>query len=114
MIDLAEIHSLSEFQRNTRSHIRRLKKNGKPQVLTVNGRRVVFQGVNRHEFDPGHGRVLSEETMREDVLLMKPLVARRPVGHAATSVVSMRRSRPLVAERRRRPLVAAGRQPVSR
>ncbi|NUR30690.1 MAG: DUF4981 domain-containing protein [Catenulispora sp.] len=40
-------------------------------VLTVNGRRVVLRGVNRHEFDPDHGRAVSRETMRRDVELMK-------------------------------------------
>ena len=36
-IELANIQSLSDFQRNTRTHIRKLKKSGKPVVLTVNG-----------------------------------------------------------------------------
>jgi hypothetical protein len=36
-LDLANIHSLSDFQRNTKDHIRRLKKCGRPAVLTVNG-----------------------------------------------------------------------------
>jgi beta-galactosidase len=40
-------------------------------VLTVNGRRVLFRGVNRHEFDPDRGRAVTEETMLQDVLLMK-------------------------------------------
>src|SRR5450631_408158 len=40
-------------------------------VLTVNGRRVLLRGVNRHEFDPDRGRALTAETMRQDVLLMK-------------------------------------------
>ncbi len=40
-------------------------------LLKVNGRRVLLRGVNRHEFDPDHGRVVSEELMRRDVLLMK-------------------------------------------
>ena len=38
MLDVRNIFSLSEFQRNTRQHVRRLKKTGKPEVLTVNGR----------------------------------------------------------------------------
>ncbi len=37
----------------------------------VNGRHVKLKGVNRHEFDPDHGRTLSRETMLQDVLLMK-------------------------------------------
>ncbi len=40
-------------------------------VIKVNGRRILFKGVNRHEFHPDHGRALTEEIMLEDVLLMK-------------------------------------------
>jgi len=38
VIDLKNIYSLSEFQRKTREHIRRLKRSGRPEVLTVNGK----------------------------------------------------------------------------
>lgn len=41
------------------------------KVIKVNGRRVLFRGVNRHEFHPDHGRALDNETMLADVLLMK-------------------------------------------
>jgi hypothetical protein len=37
MINLRDIHPLSDFQRNARAHIRRLKKTGRPEVLTVHG-----------------------------------------------------------------------------
>lgn len=37
----------------------------------VNGRRVVFHGVNRHETHPERGRAFNEEFAREDLLLMK-------------------------------------------
>jgi beta-galactosidase len=40
-------------------------------VLRVNGRRVLFRGVNRHEFDPDTGRAVGEDVMLADVLLMK-------------------------------------------
>ncbi|MEU8569555.1 glycoside hydrolase family 2 TIM barrel-domain containing protein [Streptomyces pathocidini] len=40
-------------------------------VLKVNGRRILFRGVNRHEFHPEHGRAVDLETMRRDVELMK-------------------------------------------
>ncbi|MFF7177105.1 glycoside hydrolase family 2 TIM barrel-domain containing protein [Streptomyces sp. NPDC008121] len=40
-------------------------------VLTVNGRRILFRGVNRHEFHPETGRSLDLATMRQDVELMK-------------------------------------------
>jgi len=38
MIALKDIRSLTDFQRNTKSHLRRLKSTGRPEVLTVNGR----------------------------------------------------------------------------
>ncbi|MBP2351470.1 beta-galactosidase [Kribbella aluminosa] len=40
-------------------------------VLTVNGNRVLFSGVNRHEFHPDRGRALTEQDMLDDVLIMK-------------------------------------------
>ena len=39
--------------------------------LLINGEPVTILGVNRHEFDPDHGRTLSEEAMRRDLDLMK-------------------------------------------
>lgn len=38
MISLENIHSLSDFQRNAKDHIDRLKETGAPEVLTVNGK----------------------------------------------------------------------------
>ncbi|MEE1764245.1 glycoside hydrolase family 2 TIM barrel-domain containing protein [Streptomyces sp. SP18BB07] len=40
-------------------------------LLKVNGKAILFKGVNRHEWHPEKGRSLDLETMREDVLLMK-------------------------------------------
>ncbi|MFF8726114.1 glycoside hydrolase family 2 TIM barrel-domain containing protein [Streptomyces sp. NPDC015171] len=40
-------------------------------LIKVNGRAVLFKGVNRHEWHPERGRALDLATMREDVLLMK-------------------------------------------
>lgn len=38
MIKVEDIHSLSDFQRNTKAHVIRLKQTGQPAVLTVNGK----------------------------------------------------------------------------
>ena len=38
MIALQDIRSLTDFQRNAKLHLRRLKCTGRPEVLTVNGR----------------------------------------------------------------------------
>ena len=39
--------------------------------FTVNGQPIVLKGVNRHETEPEHGRSISEESMIEDIKLMK-------------------------------------------
>lgn len=40
-------------------------------VIECNGRRVVFHGVNRHEFHPQLGRVVPPEVLRAELVLMK-------------------------------------------
>lgn len=39
--------------------------------IRVNGKRIFFNGVNRHDFNPKKGRTVTYEDMLEDVLLMK-------------------------------------------
>ncbi|WP_245564871.1 glycoside hydrolase family 2 TIM barrel-domain containing protein [Spirosoma panaciterrae] len=41
--------------------------------LLLNGKPVTYKGVNRHEFDPTTGRVISRESMIRDITLMKQL-----------------------------------------
>ncbi|MBM4255642.1 MAG: type II toxin-antitoxin system Phd/YefM family antitoxin [Deltaproteobacteria bacterium] len=38
MIQIEDIYSLTDFQRNVKTHLRTMRKTGRPQVLTVNGR----------------------------------------------------------------------------
>ena len=38
MFDITDTHSLTDFNRNTREHVERLKQTGKPELLTVNGK----------------------------------------------------------------------------
>ena len=40
-------------------------------ILTANGRRIVFKGVNRHEFHPDLGRVVPPDVVRAELTLMK-------------------------------------------
>ena len=42
-------------------------------VFRVNGAPVTFRGVNRHEWDPSHGRAVPPEVMLDDVRIMKQL-----------------------------------------
>ena len=49
-IPLSNIHSLSEFQRHVKSHIRKLKASGQPAILTVNGHaEVVIQSAKAYQ-----------------------------------------------------------------
>ena len=42
-------------------------------ALTINGRRMVFHGVNRHDFSPVNGRAITDEEIEEDIKTMKRL-----------------------------------------
>jgi len=37
MLNVKNIHSVTDFARNTRDHIARLQESGEPEVLTMNG-----------------------------------------------------------------------------
>ena len=43
----------------------------KDHIMTLNGRRIVFKGVNRHEFSAVTGRYVSEAELRKDLETMK-------------------------------------------
>ena len=43
----------------------------KDGLMCLNGKRIVFRGVNRHEFTCDTGRVVPPEVTRQDLLLMK-------------------------------------------
>jgi beta-galactosidase len=43
----------------------------KDGLMKINGERIVFRGVNRHEFNCKHGRAISYEDMIYDIKLMK-------------------------------------------
>lgn len=40
-------------------------------IMKINGKRIVFKGVNRHEFSSLRGRIVSEEELRKDIVTMK-------------------------------------------
>ncbi len=82
MIDVKDIHPLTDFQRNTKEFVRQMKEKKSPLVLTVNGRPEVvvqdaeayqemqerleraeaLQGIQRGlaEFEQGQGRPARE------------------------------------------------------
>ena len=40
-------------------------------IMKINGKRIVFKGVNRHEFDCYHGRAIPESKISHDLEIMK-------------------------------------------
>ena len=40
-------------------------------LMMLNGRRIVFRGVNRHEFSAAHGRCITEAETEQDIITMK-------------------------------------------
>lgn len=50
MFRLDDIHSLTDFQRKTREHLRRLKETGRPAILTLHGEaEVVVQNAEAYQ-----------------------------------------------------------------
>jgi hypothetical protein len=50
MIRPQDVGSLTEFQRNTQAHLKRLKRTGRPELLTVNGKaEVVVQNASAYQ-----------------------------------------------------------------
>jgi PHD/YefM family antitoxin component YafN of YafNO toxin-antitoxin module len=50
MLDTREIHPLTDFLRNHKAHVARLKKTHAPEVLTVNGKaEIVVQDVESYQ-----------------------------------------------------------------
>jgi beta-galactosidase len=64
----ARVSSVGETL-NLRLGFRRVQIDG--DVLSVNGRQVIFRGVNRHEVHPLKGRMFDEEYARADLIMMK-------------------------------------------
>ena len=84
MIDLSNIRSLTDFQRNAKHHLRRLKKTGAAEVLTVNGQaELVVQSAAAYQ------KLLDDarEAHTLHVLRQSLAEARRGKGRAARNVI---------------------------
>jgi prevent-host-death family protein len=67
MFNLLDIHSLTDFQRNTRKFLERLRNSHQPMVLTVNGKAaVVMQDAESYQAlldELAQARASSQEKM---------------------------------------------------
>ncbi len=75
MIDLANIRSLSDFQRNTKEHLKRLKKTGEAEVLTVNGQaELVVQSAEAYQ------KLLDVADLADSVAILRKRIAAADTG----------------------------------
>jgi len=75
VIDLANIRSLSDFQRNTKEHLKRLKKTGEAEVLTVNGQaELVVQSAEAYQ------QLLDLADLTDSVVVLRKRIAAADAG----------------------------------
>ena len=95
MIRTHDIHSLTDFQRNTREHVERLKETGRPAVLTVNGKaEVVVQSAQ------GYQELLDRLDHVETVLAILRSNEEAERGETIPAEEVFRKLREIVGERR--------------
>jgi len=75
-MNLQDIQSLSDFQRNVRAHIRRAKKSGQPAILTVNGRaEIVVQDIKSYQ------NLVAKAQEADDIRRLRRSLAEARAGH---------------------------------
>lgn len=75
MIQLKNIKSLSDFQRNTKEHLRRLKDTGKPEVLTINGQaELVVQSADAYQ------RLLDQAELADSIGILNERMSAADAG----------------------------------
>lgn len=70
-LHLSLLNELGESIQHIRTRIGFRTSELKDGNVMINGKAVLFKGVNRHEHDPESGHVISRESMRNDIALMK-------------------------------------------
>jgi prevent-host-death family protein len=84
MIQLSDIHPVTDFTRKTKEYIQRLKETGNPEVLTVNGQaEVVVQSADAYQ------KLLDTAELAETLpILQKSLAeAKRGKGRPARDIL---------------------------
>jgi len=75
MVDLKQVRSLSDFARNTKQHVKRLKKTGKPEVLTVKGHaELVVQSADSYQ------RLMEDAELARSLRVIRKSLAQAEAG----------------------------------
>ena len=84
MIDLKDIRSLSDFQRDTKKHVERLKKSGKPEVLTINGEaELAVQSADAYQ------KLLEAADLSDSVRVLRERLAKADRGTAGVPAMQV-------------------------
>ena len=59
------------LQEVVKEHVGFRKFEMKNQMMHINGKRIAFYGVNRHEFSADSGRCITEKEILKDIITMK-------------------------------------------
>lgn len=75
VLDLGDIHPLTDFLRNTKAYTRKLKKTGRPAVLTINGEaELVVQDSDSYQ------ELLEAKRQLEDLKAVQQALMRAKAG----------------------------------
>jgi len=84
MVQLSDIHPVTDFTRKTKQYIQRLKETGNPEVLTVNGQaEIVVQSADAYQ------KLLNAAELAETLPILKKSLAeaKRGQGRSARAVL---------------------------
>ena len=84
MVQLSDIHPITDFTRKTKEYIQRLKKTGNPEVVTVNGEaEIVVQSTEAYQ------RLLDAVELAETLPVLRRSLAeaKRGEGRPARDVI---------------------------
>lgn len=85
MLDVREVRSLTEFQRNAKSYLERMRETGKPVILTVNGRaEAVVQDAEAYQ------QLLERLDRAETVAALRVALAEEERGEAVPAMEALK------------------------
>ena len=97
MVRINDVYSLTEFQRNAREHCKRLRRSGRPNLLTVNGKaEIVVQDAESYQ------RLLDELDRAEAVAGIREGLADVRAGRFEPADQAMKKIRARLTKRRAR------------
>jgi prevent-host-death family protein len=84
MLDIREIRSLTDFQRNAKSCLERMRETGKPVILTVNGRaEAVVQDAEAYQ------QLLERLEQAETIAALRVALAEEARGEAVPAAEAL-------------------------